>query len=300
MCRRARCGARPATSSVRSLPSNRTWPAVGSISRSTRRATVDFPEPLSPTRPSVSRARCRIDTPSTARTRPATRRRKVVCTGNALPRSVTDISGSALPFGDAAPALSAAWTSSSCAEAQRVPMSSMLPDRRHRVSPVCPFPAGVSANGFDAARVLYVFAAGREPATHRDLARLRDNARDHGQWPAERSNLRHRAEQTVGVRVRRMRVDVVDRPRSTTCPAYITTTRSADIGNHSEVVGHEDHGHAELASADARELENLRLDRDIERGGGFVGDEQLRVRRTAPSRSWRAGACRPRTRAGSS
>ena len=45
-------------------------------------------------------------------------------------------------------------------------------------------------------------------------------------------------------------------------------------------------------------LEHLRLDRDVERGRRLVGDQQRRDRWRSPSRSSPAGACRPRTRAG--
>ena len=43
------------------------------------------------------------------------------------------------------------------------------------------------------------------------------------------------------------------------------------------------------------QVEDLRLDGDVERGGRLVGDQQRRDRRPAPSRSSRAGACRRRT-----
>jgi hypothetical protein len=56
------------------LPSKRTLPALGSISRSTSRAVVDLPQPLSPTSASVSPRFTVKETPSTARTgRPASR-----------------------------------------------------------------------------------------------------------------------------------------------------------------------------------------------------------------------------------
>ena len=44
--------------------------------------------------------------------------------------------------------------------------------------------------------------------------------------------------------------------------------------------------------------EDLRLDRHVERRRRLVGDQHATGRTTAPSRSSRAGACRPRTRAG--
>ena len=42
-----------------------------------------------------------------------------------------------------------------------------------------------------------------------------------------------------------------------------------------EVVGDEQHGHAELALQRLQQLEDLRLDGDVERGGRLVGDQQV-------------------------
>ena len=56
-----------------SSPSNTIRPAVGVSMRSTASPVVDLPEPLSPTRPSVSPRRMVKETPSTALT-VATRR----------------------------------------------------------------------------------------------------------------------------------------------------------------------------------------------------------------------------------
>ena len=47
------------------------------------------------------------------------------------------------------------------------------------------------------------------------------------------------------------------------------------------------------------QVEDLRLDGDVERGGRLVGDQQASDCRRAPSRSSRAGACRRRTGADS-
>ena len=49
----------------------------------------------------------------------------------------------------------------------------------------------------------------------------------------------------------------------------------AKTGDDAEIVRDEDNGHAEFALHFADELENLGLDGDVERGGRFVGDEQL-------------------------
>ena len=48
----------------------------------------------------------------------------------------------------------------------------------------------------------------------------------------------------------------------------------------------------QLALQLAQQVEDLRLDRDVERRGRLVGDQQLRARRPAPWRSSPAGACR--------
>ena len=56
----------PAESVEMSMPRRRMAPALGSISRTIMRASVDFPQPDSPTIPSVSRSRSVNDTPSTA------------------------------------------------------------------------------------------------------------------------------------------------------------------------------------------------------------------------------------------
>ena len=71
-------------SPVTSRPAIVTRPALGSISRSTSRATVDFPDPDSPTSPKVSPAAIAKSTPSTARTSPSWRRSTALRTGNAL------------------------------------------------------------------------------------------------------------------------------------------------------------------------------------------------------------------------
>src|SRR3989475_6113377 len=61
---------RPPRSRVMSWPSNTILPAVAGSSAVMSRARVDFPQPDSPTRPSVSPRRISRSTPSTARTAP--------------------------------------------------------------------------------------------------------------------------------------------------------------------------------------------------------------------------------------
>ena len=83
---------------------------------------------------------------------------------------------------------------------------------------------------------------------------------------------------------------------STIWPAYITWIRCGHAGHDAKVVGDQDAGRRAGSRCERlHELEDLGLDRDVERGGGLVGDEQLAGCRRARSRSSRAGACRRRT-----
>src|SRR4051794_19162442 len=66
MCRRIRRSSSPDLA-VKSPPSNTMRPAVGSISLMTRRATVDLPDPDSPTMPRTSPVLTLSETSSTAR-----------------------------------------------------------------------------------------------------------------------------------------------------------------------------------------------------------------------------------------
>ena len=68
-------------------------------------------------------------------------------------------------------------------------------------------------------------AARREAAARRHRGERRHLAADRGQPPAAVLGARHRGEQRQRVRVQRVAEDLSRDPRSTTRPAYITTTR---------------------------------------------------------------------------
>ncbi len=76
-------------------PSRTIDPSEGSTRRRISRASVDLPEPLSPTRPRVRPTGTRRSTPSTAFTAPVTRRSGPVRTGKVIFNAVTSSSGSA-------------------------------------------------------------------------------------------------------------------------------------------------------------------------------------------------------------
>ena len=68
-------------------------------------------------------------------------------------------------------------------------------------------------------------------------------------------------------------------PSSTTLPAYITTTRSASLGDDAHVVRDQEDRRAVVALQPLHQLEDLRLDRHVERRRRLVGDQERRVAR---------------------
>ena len=53
----------------------------------------------------------------------------------------------------------------------------------------------------------------------------------------------------------------------------------ADSGDHTKIMGDHDESCVRFANDLAQQLEHLRLNRYVERGGWFVGDDERRVRR---------------------
>ena len=88
---------------------------------------------------------------------------------------------------------------------------------------------------------------------------------------------RDRPEQPPRVRVLRVVEDLVERPLLDDPAGVHDGDPVRDVGHHAEVVGHEDHRRAGLVAQLAHALEDLRLDRHIERRRGLVGDQDRRV-----------------------
>ena len=108
--------------------------------------------------------------------------------------------------------------------------------------------------------------AGRQLARHQEAR---------GQvLPLHRAQLRHRGQQRPGVGLggrgeQRAAIALLD---------LVATLHHqhavGDLGHHAHVVGDEDHAHRQLLLQLADQRQDLRLDGDVERGGGLVGDQQ--------------------------
>ena len=110
---------------------------------------------------------------------------------------------------------------------------------------------------------------------------------------------RNRAHQADRVRMLRPVDHVGDRPDLDDAPGVHHGDAIGGLGDDAHVVRDQHHRGAVVAAQPLQELDDLRLDRHVERGRRLVGDDQLRLRRRARARSPRAGACRRRTGAGS-
>ena len=66
----------------------------------------------------------------------------------------------------------------------------------------------------------------------------------------------------------------------------------AGLRDDAEVVGDEQHAHAEVVAQLQDQLQDLVLHGDVERGRRLVGDQELAAGRPARWRSARAAACR--------
>ena len=241
---------------------------VGSIRRSTRRPSVDLPQPDSPTRPASRRPRSGSSTPSTARTCRRAGRRRRAAPRKCLARPSTSSSALTSPDRLRSRALRGG-------SAAGVPGATL--ERRVSVA------AGGLDQGQRAAKRQRRRAAGHVGGTRPSIEAERGaSRRGAGSSPAGRA-----CRDAAGGRTGR-------RPaRSTIWPAYMTATSSAISATtpRSWVIRMMAVPVWRLQLA--HQVEDLRLDGDVERGGRLVGDQELRDRRPAPWRSSRAGACRP-------
>ena len=75
----------------------------------------------------------------------------------------------------------------------------------------------------------------------------------------------------------RMGEQLLDRRLLDLAPGIHHDDALRGLGDHAEIVGDEDHRGAELALQVEDDVEDLRLDGDVERGGRLVGDQHLRI-----------------------
>ena len=90
---------------------------------------------------------------------------------------------------------------------------------------------------------------------------------------------RDRAQQAPRVRVLRVVEDLVDRPLLDDAPGVHDEDAVGDVGDDAEVVGHEHDARVGPLAQLLHDLQDLRLDRHVQRGRGLVGDEHRRVAR---------------------
>src|SRR5450756_41816 len=248
-----------------SSPMNSIVPAVGSRSRMMVRPSVDLPHPDSPTRPTVSPFLMSRSTPSTARTWATVLWRTPEETGNHVFSPRTDSSGSEVVHAR----FNCAGTASGTLE-----LHARLGDPAR-----CQLrlPDTIEQRGVARAALDLELA----PRVERTAGRKIDQV---GWKPVDRLERlvplsvqsRNRAQQRPGVRVLGVREDIDGRARLDHPSRVHHHYALAHAGHHAQVVRDQDGRGAEVTVDMAQQVEDLRLDRDVECGGRFVGDQHLR------------------------
>ena len=283
----------------RSLPSKTTRPKVGSSRRSMSRPSVLLPQPLSPTRPIVSPAphadghAVHGAHEAPAAPEPAGADREVL--GDALGRHEGARPGRRRP-----PSGSTELLARGRGLRRRLEEVLRAASRRHlrlhaRQQRDEARPGATSASGGSSLRAPLDAQrrSGRRSGTRRQRARGRAPC---PRWSAG-AGCRWRLHGAARSRAGRACRGASGRANrsftgalSTTRPAYMTTTCSAFSATTPEVVRDEQDAHRQPLLELAQELQDLRLDGHVERGGRLVGDAAASARTPAPSRSSRAAA----------
>ena len=120
-------------------------------------------------------------------------------------------------------------------------------------------------------------AARPEMAARRRLQQRRRHPRDRRQaLPAVAVDPRDRAQQAPRVGMLRVVEDLVERPLLDDAAGVHDDDAVGDVRDHAEVVGDQDDPGPGLGAELPELVEDLRLDRHVERGRRLVGDQQLR------------------------
>ena len=128
-----------------------------------------------------------------------------------------------------------------------------------------------------AAVVAGLCAARREGAACGQLADRRHGALDGRQPARARGQPRARGQQPLGVGVGGPVEDVQGRAVLDDAPGVHHRHAVAHLGDYAQVVRDQQHGHAFVALDAAQQLEDLRLDGHVQRGGRLVGHQQPRA-----------------------
>src|ERR1022692_4717922 len=293
-------------------PSNVAVPEVTGISPAMQRARVDLPQPVSPTRPSVWPLRTTSDTPSTAWTWPTVRRirpppRTGKCLTSLSTRTSTSSSKAASGgMGRAAPRGSVLLMRSRFPRTPGVSRWPRRPSRPPRCGPARPLagavplpprpgrpPSRQPARGdvtavvadrhqpglVGQALIHHVRAARVEGAAGWQPDQAGRLAGDRPEPVTGRGAVRDRLEQALGVRVVRLVEDVV-LAGLLRGPAGIHDHHVVgDVRDDPEVMSDHDERRVGLLLQAEQQVEDLRLDGGIQRGGGLVGDDQLGAQR---------------------
>src|SRR5262245_35371827 len=241
-----RCGAM-------SCPSNTMRPAVGVSMRSTARPVVDLPEPLSPTRPSVSPRRMVKETPSTAFTLATWRWTMIpLVTGKCTFKSSTRRIGSVARVCGRASDIGKARLGMTVADLNKF---------RPR----------------DAALICYGAAARAEGAADGKAGEVRRLGLDrHQPLAAAAVKPRDRGHEARGVGMFRAGEELTGGRDLDDAAAIHDGDAIGVAGYDAEIVGDQDQRGAGLARQLLQQVEDLRLHGDVERGGRLVRDDQPR------------------------
>src|SRR5215470_6727712 len=278
---------RDPVSRVKSWPLNTTRPAVAGWSWVMTRASVDLPQPDSPTSPSVSPLRTSKLTPSTARTTspPLPPTGKYLNTSSTR-RMTGSTAGCALAPADTSTAIGSLLEvrgglqllGGLAGDGDRLQLLRCLlghvphehPAARHLVGPDL-LERGLHLR----AAILAERAARMELATRQHSDQVRRQARDADQpRAADRVHTRHGAEQRPRVGVLRALEYLPDRALLDDPTGVHHHHPGADAGDQRHVVGDQHDGGAQLPVELLEERDDLRLDGHVQRGRGLVRDQE--------------------------
>ena len=285
---RAAAAARARDSVARSRPSKRTLPQVGGDQLQERLADGGLAAArLADQRQRAARRASSNDTPSTAFTWPTVRLKTPLRIGKWTLRSLTSSRAAA----------AAAPSGASCVSDAGAPRCA---------APAAPFSAQVAAREMPR-RAARAAAAPRPGSARRrtrsarrsgSASKLRGERRhlaaDHRELAGAPLRRRQRVEQLLRIRMLRRAQEGLALGELDDLAGVHDRHAVRHLRDDAEVVGDQQQRHAALGLQLRQQVEDLRLDGDVERGGRLVGDQHLGLARPARRRSSRAASGRRR------